>query len=58
MRSLALFQGRFQPVSVGHAATLAVILQLWEKVTIGVVYDLPRPAGIDERFCEYLAKFE
>ena len=58
MRGRGLFQGRFQPVSVGHAATLAVILQSWEHVTLGVVYDSPRPVGVDERFDQYLAKVE
>lgn len=58
MRDRALFQGRFQPVSVGHAATLAAILQSWQHVTIGVVYDSPRPAGVNPRFDEYLAKVE
>lgn len=54
MRHRALLQGRFQPVSVGHAAVLAEILQRWRYVTIGVVYNSPRPNYVDPRLVEYL----
>ena len=58
MRNRALLQGRFQPVNIGHAATLSAILQEWNQVTIGVVYNSPRPLGVDGRFDEYLVKVE
>ena len=54
MRNCAFFQGRFQPVSIGHAAALAVILEQWQRVILGVVYDSPRPAHVDPRFTAYL----
>ncbi len=53
MRDHALLHGRFQPPSIGHAAMVAVTLQEWDRITIGVVHDSERPNAIDPRFVDY-----
>lgn len=58
MRKQALFHGRFQPPSIGHVATVEAILAEWEHLTIGVVYNSPRPITIDSRLDDYIAKVD
>lgn len=58
VREHALFQGRFQPPSIAHLSTVKTILNEWKNVTIGIVYNSPRPDNLDLRLQEYLDKVD
>lgn len=51
----ALWFGRFQPPSIAHLAMLETILKTWEKLTIAVIFNSPRPVGVDSKWAMYLS---
>lgn len=53
-RPEALWLGRFQPPTITHMANVKLILEMWQKLTIGVVYGTARPPNIDSRWDDFL----
>ena len=57
-QSLALFQGRFQPVTIAHFCTVQTILAEWEAIIICVVYNSPKPTWFDPKWDDYIKESE
>tara|TARA_Y100001970_G_scaffold42932_1_gene53471 strand:+ start:2955 stop:3935 length:981 start_codon:yes stop_codon:yes gene_type:complete len=48
-RSVAFFPGKFQPVHMGHIASIMKIFDDYEKIIIGITSDSPNILSFDER---------
>ena len=57
-QDIALLQGRFQPVTIGHFCTVQTILAEWESIIICVVYNSPKPIWFNPKWNEYIKESE
>ena len=60
-RSVAFFPGKFQPVHMGHIASIMKIFDDYEKIIIGITSDSPNILSLNERkniFKSVLSRFK